>query len=183
MNLRLILSACAIAAISSPTIAHQNQDTKSAFKKARLMDRSNVRPIGTGSLEVRRDTSSGPIKYDRREYNNVVDHLLSVNDRRGAVKILEQMVEVGDAKAMVRLASILDKGRGVEADTTRAFTLFERAAELGNDGARLLVGASYARGIVVEADIGRARYWLNQAAESKRREIRRDAQKLLENLS
>jgi len=89
-----------------------------------------------------------------------------VGDFKKALEILEPLAEQGDADAHYSLATMYDKGLGVEQDDKQALRYYKKAAELGDVSTQYLLGLRYQGGTGgVKQDLKQAAHWYRKAAE------------------
>ncbi len=85
-------------------------------------------------------------------------------DYAGALKIIQPLAEKGDARALNRLGSMYQMGRGVEKDPKKGIELYLKSAAKGNAEAYNNMGISYLAGEGVEYDMAKALSWFEKGA-------------------
>jgi TPR repeat protein len=83
-----------------------------------------------------------------------------------AAATLKQLVERGNARAMVKLGDLHLTGLGVERSDELALRLFRNAAELGNNEGQQRLGDMYVKGRGVPQNNLQAYIWLGTAART-----------------
>lgn len=86
--------------------------------------------------------------------------------RTRAIATLEQSAKRNNPDAMLRLASYLLLGEGVEKDETAALAWIQQAAQLENASAQRLLSKLYYQGVGVKQDMDVGKYWLDKAASN-----------------
>jgi len=72
----------------------------------------------------------------------------------------------GNSFAAFKVASMLDKGRGVEADKAQAIQWYKTSAKLGYSQAQSMLGFKYAMGNGVTKDMKAAYAWFDVALKN-----------------
>ena len=72
---------------------------------------------------------------------------------------IQRSASRGNKEAQLCLAELYLRGWGVEADESRAWTLFQQAAKAGSAEAMHRIGALYEQGIYVDQDYQQALHW------------------------
>ncbi len=87
-----------------------------------------------------------------------------IGDFATALKIVQPLAAQGDAKALNRLGSMYQLGRGIEKNSTKAIELYLQSAAKGNAEAQNNLGISYLAGDGVAFDVAKAAEWFEKAA-------------------
>ncbi len=88
---------------------------------------------------------------------------LESGDAAGAIAMLRQAAESGDALAQARLGDLFLTGSGVRRNMDRAFEWYRKAAEAGNAEAQYALAEMYAYGYGVKQDTAKASEWSAKA--------------------
>lgn len=87
------------------------------------------------------------------------------DERRHALRQLEERAEAGDPKALFDLASLYDTGYdSIPIDSLRSSALYRMSAEKGYAPAQNYLGFRYFNGEAIRQDVDSALYWLAKAA-------------------
>jgi uncharacterized protein len=86
-------------------------------------------------------------------------------DYTTAVKLLQPLVDQGNADAQDILAIMYYVGQGVPQSRAEAIRLYRLAAEQGNAHAQDALGFAYQNGVGVQRDHGEAAKWFRKAAD------------------
>lgn len=95
-----------------------------------------------------------------------VQSALGRQDYKGAVKLLQPLVEEGNADAQTVLAMLYENGLGVEQDLAKAVELYGKAAEQGQAGAQLNLADMLVIGRGADQNLDKAIGWYRKAAEA-----------------
>jgi TPR repeat protein len=90
-------------------------------------------PLPSFAAPTEEDVATARLAYIRGDYG-------------GALDVIKEAAEAGNAKALNILGAAYEEGRGVEVDRPRAIALFEQAAKAGEVRARYNLGTIYAFG-------------------------------------
>jgi TPR repeat protein len=82
-----------------------------------------------------------------------------------ALKLLQPLVNQGDANAQFSLGLMYNLGRGVPQDDAQAATWYRKAADQGLADAQDNLGFAYAKGRGIPQDYAQAIVWFRKAAE------------------
>jgi uncharacterized protein len=102
-------------------------------------------------------TEAGPVEDGNAAYQR--------GDYRTAVKLLQPLVDQGNADAQDILAIMYFVGQGVPQNRAEAIRLYRLAAEQGNAHSQDALGFVYLDGIGVQRDYGEAAKWFRKAAD------------------
>lgn len=94
---------------------------------------------GFSEEELIRAADKGDVKAKRELARRLTGKGETDKNKRKGVRLLEECVECGDAKAMVMLAKCCALGCGMEYDGKRAEGLISEAAKKGNEEGRCLM--------------------------------------------
>ena len=108
------------------------------------------------------------VAYDRANYHT-------------ALKVWLPLAQEGDMVAQAYVASIYEKGLGVEPNYTKALSWYQKAAAQGYTRAQYALGYLYEAGLGVEKDLNEAFKWYRQAAGLVEKDIRIAHVELAEN--
>ena len=86
-------------------------------------------------------------------------------DPVAAAKLFQQSVDLGEHRAMQRLAWLYSNGLGVELDLAEALRLNMASAELGNEAAAFNAGRAFERGLGTVVDRGSALRFYEMAVQ------------------
>jgi len=100
---------------------------------------------------------SGPLEDGNAAYQR--------GDYRTAVKLLQPLVDQGNADAQDILAIMYFVGQGVPQNRAEAIRLYRLAADQGNAHSQDALGFVYLDGIGVPRDYGEAAKWFRKAAD------------------
>jgi TPR repeat protein len=100
---------------------------------------------------------AGPVEDGNAAYQR--------GDYRTAVKVLQPLVDQGNADAQDILAVMYYVGQGVPQNRAEAIRLYRLAAEQGNAHAQDALGFAYQNGVGVQRDVGQAAKWFRKAAD------------------
>jgi TPR repeat protein len=101
--------------------------------------------------------SAGPVEDGNAAYQR--------GDYRTAVKLLQPLVDQGNAEAQDILAVMYYVGQGVPQSRTEAMKLYRLAAEQGNAHAQDALGFAYQNGVGVQRDVSEAAKWFRKSAD------------------
>jgi uncharacterized protein len=101
--------------------------------------------------------AAGPVEDGNAAYQR--------GDYRTAVKLLQPLVDQGNADAQDILAVMYFVGQGVPQNRAEAIRLYRLAAEQGNAHSQDALGFVYLDGIVVRRDVNEAAKWFGKSAE------------------
>jgi uncharacterized protein len=101
--------------------------------------------------------AAGPVEEGNAAYQR--------GDYRTAVKLLQPLVDQGNADAQDILAVMYYVGQGVPQSRAEAIRLYRLAAEQGNAHAQDALGFAYQNGVGVQQDIGEAAKWFGKSAD------------------
>jgi uncharacterized protein len=102
-------------------------------------------------------TDAGPLEDGNAAYQR--------GDYRTAVKLLQPLVDQGNADAQDILAIMYYVGQGVPQSRAEAIRLYRLAAEQGNAHAQDALGFAYQSGVGAQRDYSEAAKWFRKAAE------------------
>jgi len=123
-------------------------------------DARRVRVALTASLVLTALTAAafaGPVEDGNAAYQR--------GDYRTAVKVLQPLVDQGNADAQDILAIMYYVGQGVPQNRAEAIRLYRLAAEQGNVHAQDALGFAYQNGVGVQRDVSEAAKWFRKAAD------------------
>ena len=100
---------------------------------------------------------AGPVEDGNAAYQR--------GDYRTAVKVLQPLVDQGNADAQDILAIMYYVGQGVPQNRAEAIRLYRLAAEQGNAHAQDALGFAYQNGVGVQRDVSEAAKWFRKAAD------------------
>ena len=100
---------------------------------------------------------AGPVEDGNAAYQR--------GDYRTAVKVLQPLVDQGNADAQDILAIMYYVGQGVPQNRAEAIRLYRLAAEQGNAHAQDALGFAYKNGVGAQRDVGQAAKWFRKAAD------------------
>ena len=123
-------------------------------------DARRVRVALTASLVLTALTAAafaGPVEDGNAAYQR--------GDYRNAVKVLQPLVDQGNADAQDILAIMYYVGQGVPQNRAEAIRLYRLAAEQGNAHAQDALGFAYQNGVGVQRDVSEAAKWFRKAAD------------------
>jgi TPR repeat protein len=101
--------------------------------------------------------SAGPVEDGNAAYQR--------GDYRTAVKLLQPLVDQGNAEAQDILAVMYYVGQGVPQSRAEAMRLYRLAAEQGNAHAQDALGFAYQNGVGVQRDVSEAAKWFRKSAD------------------
>ena len=104
-------------------------------------------------------------------------------DMTGAIRILQELGEDGDATALTDLGHAYEWGTGVNPDPRRAADCYRRAGELGSGLAQLELAEMLERGVGVERDLDQAFALYRSASGSPHTRVAKDAKDALARLA
>jgi TPR repeat protein len=123
-------------------------------------DARRVRVTFTAWLMLAASTAAavaGPVEDGNAAYQR--------GDYRTAVKVLQPLVDQGNAYAQDILAIMYYVGQGVPQNRAEAIRLYRLAAEQGNAHAQDALGFAYQNGVGVRRDVSEAAKWFRKAAD------------------
>lgn len=82
-----------------------------------------------------------------------------------AIRLLENLTDIGDDFAPVLLGLRYEDGKGVQSNPQKAFYYYSIAAERGNELGQCYLAESYLNGNGVAYNLEKAKYWLEKAAD------------------
>jgi len=100
---------------------------------------------------------AGPVEDGNAAYQR--------GDYQTAVKVLQPLVDQGNADAQDILAIMYYVGQGVPQNRAEAIRLYRLAAEQGNAHAQDALGFAYQNGVGVQRDVSEAAKWFRNAAD------------------
>jgi uncharacterized protein len=100
---------------------------------------------------------SGPVEDGNAAYQR--------GDYKTAVKLLQPLVDQGNAGAQDILAIMYFVGQGVPQNRAEAIRLYRLAAEQGNAHSQDVLGFAYRDGVEVQQDDAEAAKWFRKAAD------------------
>jgi TonB family protein len=104
-------------------------------------------------------------------------------DTTGAIRLLEDLGEDGDAMALTDLGHAYERGIGITPDPRRAAACYRRAGELGSSLAQLQLAEMLERGLGVERDLDQAFALYRSASGSPHSRVAKDAKDALARLA
>jgi uncharacterized protein len=119
-----------------------------------------VRITLTASLMIAAPTAAafaGPVEDGNAAYQR--------GDYRTALKLLQPLVDQGNADAQDNLAIMYYVGQGVPQNRSEAIRLYRLAAEQGNAHAQDALGFAYQNGVGAQRDVNEAAKWFRKAAD------------------
>jgi len=90
---------------------------------------------------------------------------IRVKNFQGAVLVLDELSQKGDAEAQYMLAVMHRNGHGVDRNLAQAFNWFFKSAQNNHVKAQYEVGMCYKNGLGVQKDSAQARLWLTKASK------------------
>jgi uncharacterized protein len=100
---------------------------------------------------------AGPVEDGNAAYQR--------GDYQTAVKVLQPLVDQGNADAQDILAIMYYVGQGEPQNRAEAIRLYRLAAEQGNAHAQDALGFAYQNGVGVQRDVSEAAKWFRKAAD------------------
>ena len=91
-----------------------------------------------------------------RLYYKALSYEHSGISKKRVIETYKQSAEMGWPDAQVKMASLYNRGEGVEQDTARALALYHSAAQKGHPDAQYIMGEAFLNGNGVEKDIKQA---------------------------
>jgi TonB family protein len=104
-------------------------------------------------------------------------------DTTGAIRLLEDLGDDGDAMALTDLGHAYERGIGIAPDPRHAADCYRRAGELGSGLAQLQLAEMLERGLGVERDLDQAFALYRSASGSPHSRVAKDAKDALARLA